>query len=402
MNRILIISAVFPPEPVVSAKIAYDLCSALSSNKNVTVLCPKPTRPYGFNFSNFKITDKKINRIEVKSYTCPQSSFFGRLRENISFGLVTSNYIHKHHSELNAVYADTWPLIGQYFIVRAASQHNLPIAIHVQDIYPEAFSNKLSNISGILNFILLPLDKYILKKATSIIAISDYMKDYLANTRKISKSKISVVLNWHDDSTFLEFNSTSDQVEKFTFMYLGNIGPVASINLLIDAFALANIPKSRLIIAGSGSMKEELSKQAALNKDLDIQFWTVPDGKVPETQSKADVMLLAIKKGAALSSIPSKLPAYMFSSKPIICCADAHSDTAKCIRDANCGYLVEPDNIEELSKVLIAIRQLERITLINMGARGRNYALDVFSKEVNLNKLTTVVNNLLTNEYVVS
>lgn len=48
-KRILIVTAVFPPEPVVSAQISYDLATELSKKYNVTVLCPPPTRPNGKN-----------------------------------------------------------------------------------------------------------------------------------------------------------------------------------------------------------------------------------------------------------------------------------------------------------------------------------------------------------------
>jgi glycosyltransferase involved in cell wall biosynthesis len=395
MKNILIVSAVFPPEPVVSAKISYDLSKVLSIDNSVAVLCPKPTRPHEFDFSSAINTVDKFTKLEMNSYTCPQSSFIGRLRENISFGRATAKYIKQHHSDINLVYADTWPLFSQYFIVRAAVRYELPIVIHVQDIYPESLVNKLGMLSRLVNAILLPIDKFVLKKATSIIAISDYMRNHLSLTRKISKNKISVVLNWQDDSAFLESNNTKGEISKFTFMYLGNIGPVAGVDLLIDSFVSANILDSRLVIAGSGSMKNELIKKASLNKTFDIQFWEVPEGKVPETQSKADVMLLPIKKGAAMSSIPSKLSAYMLSGKPIICCADEDSDTSKCIELADCGYVVVPDNSNELSKVFIAVNKQKDDVLRKMGEKGRNFALDFFSKEVNLKKLVTIINNLI-------
>ena len=178
-------------------------------------------------------------------------------------------------------------------------------------------------------------------------------------------------------------------------MYLGNIGPVAGVELLIDAFALAKIPDSRLVVAGSGSQKSELIKKAKLHQDSDIQFWSVPEGKVAESQSKADVMLLPIKKGAASSSIPSKLPAYMFSAKPVICCADADSFTARSIQESGCGYVVEPENSRELSKKLVLISQQKNEVLSHMGESGCKYARAVFSKNVNLNKLVKVVNDLI-------
>ena len=37
MKRVLIISALFPPEPVVSANLSFDIASEVSKKNNVTV-----------------------------------------------------------------------------------------------------------------------------------------------------------------------------------------------------------------------------------------------------------------------------------------------------------------------------------------------------------------------------
>lgn len=47
MKNILIISAVFHPEPLTSAMMNYDLAEELAKEHNVTVLRPKPSRPIG-------------------------------------------------------------------------------------------------------------------------------------------------------------------------------------------------------------------------------------------------------------------------------------------------------------------------------------------------------------------
>lgn len=44
----------------------------------------------------------------------------------------------------------------------------------------------------------------------------------------------------------------------FIFIYLGNIGPVAGIDLFIDAFGKVDLSNCRLIIAGSCLQKETL------------------------------------------------------------------------------------------------------------------------------------------------
>ena len=102
-------------------------------------------------------------------------------------------------------------------------------------------------------------------------------------------------------------------------------------------------------------------------------------------------MLLPIIKGAATSSIPSKLPAYMFSSKPIIGSVDNNSDTAEAIRNANCGLVVEPENIKQLSIAMDTVIAMDRKRLLQYGENGRCYALEHFSKASNLNKLLEII-----------
>ena len=109
---VLIISAVFPPEPVVSAKLSYDLASELSSRYNVKVISPRPSRPFGFKFE--PVTEKYTFKHKViESYVCPQSSHLGRLRESYSFGKAARRYIIENRDEISVIYLITWPLFAQ-------------------------------------------------------------------------------------------------------------------------------------------------------------------------------------------------------------------------------------------------------------------------------------------------
>ena len=392
-NKILIISAVFPPEPVVSAKLSMDLYTALKGkNQEVKVLHPAPTRPFGFKSDSLSIGKLGDNEITAESYVCPQSSLLGRMRESWSFGKACERYIKNHHSEFKCIYANTWPMFSQRSIVRAAKKYNIPCVIHVQDVYPDSLTNKMNGCMGnIICKLILPMDKYILGHCTKVVAISEKMRDYLIVSRNIPKAKTSVVINWQDEQEFLDYQKAAKPLEEhpFTFMYMGNIGPVAGVDLLIDAFSQAGLKNATLVVAGSGSMKEKMQEKAAANQN--IEFWDVPNGKVPEIQAKADCMLLPIKKGAASSSIPSKLPAYMFSAKPIIGCMDAESDTADAINQADCGWVIEPENPQLLADKLKAVAALDSTQLKEYGERALKYGLEHFSKSENLKKLTNII-----------
>lgn len=393
--NILVISALFPPEPVVSAKLSFDIATALSDN-NITIISPRPCRPLGFQFGKESKTFN-FKHIQLNSYICPQSKLIGRFRESYSFGNYCSKFIKPNSQNIDVVYANTWPLMAQLLTVKAARKKNIPIIIHVQDVYPESLVNKLPVIGKILNWLLLPIDNYTLRNATKVIAISDKMKSYLVKTRKLDKKKVHVISNWQNEEEFIRFSQSKqgDNLNNdFTFMYLGNIGPVAGVDILIDGFVKANLTDCRLVIAGSGSQKETLQKKCTEQQLTNIEFWDVPDGKVPEIQDQADVMFLPIKKGAASSSIPSKLPAYMFSAKPIISCVDENSDTANAIREANCGWVLSPEDVNSLAQQMKEVISLPKEILTQKGESGFDYAIQNFSKKNNLQKIVTVITEI--------
>ena len=394
-KNILIFSAVFPPEPVVSAQLSLDIATELSNNNSVVVLSPKPSRPESFRF---KETNKILSfkHMVLDSFTCPKSSTWGRLRESYSFGKKCVEYIRKNYSEIDCIYQNSWPLFAQYMIVKAAKRYKIPIITHVQDIYPESFTNKLSIGGGIMNYVLLPIDKFILENSTKVLCISENMRNQLQKSRTISSEKFEVVVNWQDEENFIEFQKNNDIIKLvgktlFTFMYLGNNGPVAGVDFLIRAYHKAQIPRSQLVIAGSGS-KTENCKELVRKLGVDnVIFVPVPDGKVPEIQAQSDVMLLPVKRGGAMSSIPSKLPAYMFSAKPIIGSLDLESDTARAINESGSGLVVEPENMNGLINAMRELSSMSKVDLKDKGKSGFEYAMVHFSKKSNLQKVVSII-----------
>lgn len=392
--KILIVNCVFDPEPVVSAQIGKSLADSLyESGENVTVIVPYPSRPYGFEFKDNLNISNSINafvskdRLEcfyLPSYRYAKSGPVGRLMESISFGWASYKFIIKSDVKYDIVYMNTWPVFGQLGVALACKKKSLPYTIHIMDIYPESISQRLSFPFKILvNALLMPFEKYILKKAKKVIAISNKMKDYLVKTRSLDPQKISVVYNWQDESNFIDIPNSAIN-DKKVFMYLGNIGPVAGIPFLIELFSGLD---AKLIIAGSGSFKENCIEIANNYKHLDIEFLDVPAGKVAEVQSMADIMILPIVNGAASTSIPSKLPAYMFSKKPVLVMAESDSDSSLSVINAQCGWVEEYGDKYKLKNTIDSILKMEDIKLKEMGLSGFNYAIENFSKSNNLSKL---------------
>lgn len=386
MKNVLLALSVFPPEPIVSANLMADLAEELSKTYKVTVLRPHPTRPKGFKMPEYDFSTLPYKVIEMDTYTHPESSLIGRFRESISMGNVYARYIKEHHNEIDFIVNDAWHLFGYNKVARAAVKYGIPYIVPVQDIYPESLASKLPDVK-FLKWVVMktlgPLDKYTLTHSAKIHTISDKMRDILSETRGINNDHFVIVRNWQDERPFINCTDKPEDNAPFTFMYLGNVGPLAGVDVLLNAFEKACLDNARLVIAGSGSAKEHLQEVAKRCKSQ-IEFWEVPGGTVPATQAKADVMCLPVKKGFAMSSIPSKLPAYMFSAKPVLASVDAESDTARCIKDSNAGWVCEPEKVEQISNLMKMIVGLNIEELRRMGTSGREYAVKEFSRSENL------------------
>jgi glycosyltransferase involved in cell wall biosynthesis len=396
---ILLISSVFPPEPVVSAEVGNDLAIALSENSEVKVITPKPTRPLGFSFGKETIENRKFEQIILNSFTCPESRLIGRMRESYSFGKHAASYIKKNRTEIKCIYVHAWPLLAQFLIAKTSKKYSIPFVLHIVDIYPEALLLRLPFLKRFFFRLLLPIDKYVQQNSSRVVTISDGMKDFLRKTRHLEETKIEVVNFWLDENEFIK-NSTSpgfsdvnpSDKNLFTFMYLGNIGPVAGVEFLIKSFAKADLDNALLVIAGAGSRKNECVRIAESFKSSNIKFYDVPKGKVAEIQEQADVMMLPVKSGAAKSSLPSKLVSYMLSRKPVIASVEEKSDTGNIIRKAHCGWIVPPENIDLLANAMIDASKTPKSDLQMYGTNGFRFAMENYSKKINLKKLVNIIN----------
>lgn len=407
-KNVLMVSGVFIPEPIVSANIMTQLATELSKIYHVTVLRPKPSRPKGFIMPDFDYNSLPFEVKVIDSYTCAESSLYGRYRETTSMGKICARYISQHHNEIDFIYNDAWWLWGLNKVAKAAVKFNIPYITPVQDIYPESLASKLPNIKWLRNIVmtlLAPIDRYTLTHAAKIHTISNKMMKQLSETRNIPQDRFVVVRNWQNEQAFIEYRKLHEESlckhkDVFTFMYMGNVGPLAGIDILFEALHQAKLRNVRLVVAGSGSAKETLMESAKGYSDCNIEFWDVPFGKVPATQDQADVMCLPVKKGYAMTSIPSKLPAYMFSAKPVLASVDQESDTASCITNADAGWVAAPEDVDDIARCMNEAYHTTQKELIEKGKRGFDFSIQHLSKKMNLPILVKACVEVIENQKI--
>jgi len=389
--RIVIVAAVFPPEPVVSARILYELACNLSVSHDVIVLKPRPSRPHGFIFGSFE-ANNKIRVVELKSFVYSRSNFIGRSIESISFGISSSFFLLYNNKRYDCVYNGAWPLFGQLFVSITCAIFKKKYILPIQDIYPEAVSHRIPYSMRWLMNIFRSIDKINLKLASRSYTISDNLRHYISSTRGLKLEKLDLIYNWQNTSDFT-FSEMSKRTERFSFMYLGNIGKASGVISLIDLFNRAGLHNCDLFIAGSGSVRHEAEEFTLLNNIDNVHFLDVPFGNVDAVQQMADVLILFTLGNTSIYSVPSKLPAYMMSSKPVLAFVHPDSETSRIINLSGCGWAVDSNNDTAFIQLLRQIPSVERDTLYNFGKNGSAFAREYMS-EKNLNLLVRLVENL--------
>jgi glycosyltransferase involved in cell wall biosynthesis len=412
--KIIIISCVAPPETIVAGRVNWDIAIDQAKKGNeVVIITPKPSRPIG-KFENIeafdKITDNGIRHICIDSFIYPKNGLLGRMLESFSFGFKSAHFINKNNINADIIYCMPWPFLGQYIFLKKLKNKSAKIIMNVQDLYPESFIHKFKNkfISNLLSN-LKSIDKYIAKKSAHLTVVSNSIKGVYIKERDIEEINISVIENWQDESSFLT-NQLPTKFEilekynlnyfdnKFLYLYLGNIGPVAGVEDILEDMINKNLNEIGIIIAGSGTSKEKCESLVKQNNLKNVAFVNLGTGieSVVELQSIADVLLLPIKEGSAQSSIPSKLIAYMFSERPILSSADIGSFTADAIVNSNSGWIINKK--QNWHSKMIELSLIDKSILSLLGKNAREYSLQNYSKSKGLEKINKLFKKLIINQ----
>ena len=170
----------------------------------------------------------------------------------------------------------------------------------------------------------------------------------------------------------------ADTKESVDLLFAGNIGAAQSVDTIILAADILRDEAVNFHIVGSGSEFERL-QQLSESKGLEkLRFYgRRPLDEMPEFYRKADAMLITLRADPIIScTLPGKVQSYMAAGKPIIGAIDG--ETARVIKDANCGFCGKAENPEELAD------HIKRFLLSPekeaLGKNSRNYYEHNFSR----------------------
>lgn len=405
--RTVVITCVFPPEPVVSSQTSSQVAEGLRDRGyEVEVLAPFPSRPAGKPYQGYQRRlykrETKINGVKVLrciSSFSRSSTLLSRFIENISFG-ISSALALLIMRRPDVLYVNTWPLFATGLIVTIARMRRIPTVLSIQDVYPEVLvAQSRLDPDGLPKKLLEWLDTLVVERVDEVAVISEEFRD-IYRGRGVSDERLHVIPNWVDEKN-VNIDSNGDVFRQklgipndaFLAIYGGNVGAAAGTEILVRAFSrFKSNTNMYLCIAGEGSKLEECQRVAQqLGCDRVLFYSPWPVDETSEVLRAADLLMLPTAGHQSFASVPSKLITYMLAARPIIALAQQESSIAHSIHKAKAGWVIPPDDIDELVKVLVTASEMDINELVEKGKAGRTYALDTMTKASCLPGLLSII-----------
>lgn len=412
--KCLVVSAVFPPEPVVSSRTSVEIAKALAQKGHqVTVLAPFPNRPSGRLFDGYtrrlfrsERTHDGIKLIRCFSSMSRESNILSRSLENISFGIM-AGIVAFFVPKPDVIYSNTWPIFAAGILALVAHIRGIPVVLSVQDMYPDSLiSQGRIESSGRLARALRNIDTLIVKHSKSVVVISQYFLRIYRDIRGIAQELFRVVPNWVeskslsvDSSVLKRFRRTLGIPDNARVcVFAGNIGVAAGVSTLLEAFEdLKDLKEVYLLIAGEGSQLEACRQLAQHIGNPRILFhFPYPPEHEPIILSLADLFLLPTSGAQSIASVPSKLLYYLMAGRPVIASAIQGSELAGIIEASSCGWLVEPDRPDLIARNIRTFFNLHASELIERGSLGHSFFLEHFTSQVCLPRILDIIENAAT------
>jgi len=290
----------------------------------------------------------------------------------------------------------------------AASKCKVPVIVHT--FHGHVFHSYFGKTKTIL---FKNIERYLAKKSTAIIAISDIQKNELSVEHKIcKKNKIKVVPLGFDLTKFQD--NIEEKRKSFREFYkiendeiaigiIGRLVPIKNHNLFIDAINTLRTKterKIRVFIIGDGEEKENLIGYC---ENLNINFVEYTKQKkqalitftswikdVDWANAGLDIIALSsLNEGTPVSLIEAQA-----SNKPIV--TTNVGGVENVVVQNETAFVVPSNDLQQFSEALLRLINNDDLR-IRMGSKGWNHVKDKFHYTRLVNDMEKLYVSLLNN-----
>lgn len=340
-NKIAIINRSFWPKSPAIGEALLTLSESLTDEYNVIVLT-QTDKDFSEKLASSK-RGHKVKFITLPALTSSSSSLLSRLAELALFSGFTFTGLCIQQPD--KVYISTNPPVFAPLAVRWYCQlFDKKYIYHLQDIHPE-ITSIVTGKKNLATRLIKIVDTKNIAKASSIITLTEQMKDYL-----IERSRENLPIHLLNNPS-VQNASLSNDVElkrQKGFVYCGNAGRLQRIPLLLQAIERyvdegGNLP---FVFAGGGVYSKSI-EQLAKKLDSVTYMGVLPADQASSLMHQYSYGLMPIEDEVTQYAFPSKSSSYLFSGCHILAICGQQTSVADWVLKNEVGYVADP-NVESL------------------------------------------------------
>jgi glycosyltransferase involved in cell wall biosynthesis len=387
--QVLFINRYFYPDSSATSQLLTELAEDLhSQGASVTVISGRTLYHDKDGRLPIHATHKGIRIVRVGFIRFDRSHTLGRLADYLSFWVASLLAATRMKNLSCLVVLSDPPLLSLLAAIMGLIKP-VKVVCWLQDLFPEvaiqAGMLRLGMASRLLNWIA----QWSMRHMDQIIVIGRCMERHLLH-HGISADKIVTIPNWADgyhisplsrkENGFLSQHGLEG---KFVVMYSGNHGIVHDFESFVAlARATQFYPDVRFCFIGEGAWRNQLISVANAENWRHVLFLPYQDRTVLRSSlTAADVHLVSLRAEMEGLSIPSKIYSILAAGRPVIFFGPPNSEPAAIVREAQCGFAVQPGDTQGAIQAFLAVYE-DRVLLAKQGEAAREFFSRRFDRKI--------------------
>jgi len=357
MRKYWFISEYYWPNNISTGNIITEIIDEFTKDNQASII--------SVGFNKIRERNKNTYTLRIKEgFRLNKNNFFQRGLRLLNFSVKLSIAVIKNIRRGDVIVTVTNPAFFLIFLAVFKRIRKFKYIIIAHDIFPENLvAGQYISCNSLLYKIIKCVFDYAYNKADIVIACGRDMQSTIKD-KVTFKEKVHFIPNFAVTNMLYPIEKKDNRIvkklkleNKFVVLFTGNIGRMQNIdNILETAEILKKNESIVFLFIGDGIYKDKVINYSKKNNN--ILYMDKMDRKDASIFLNAgDIGLSSLLPNMKGVGVPSKTYSYMATGKPILAVMDSDSEIAMMIKEEDNGWVVEPDNPEQLAMLIIQIKE---------------------------------------------
>ncbi len=273
------------------------------------------------------------------------------------------------------------------------SLHRVPMVLWVQDLWPETLVAAGVVRSSWLLRLLERMVAGLYRRSRLVLVQSEAFVEPVVRRGAVA-DRVRYLPNWAESFYGpVAVGPGGEGAESlppgFAILFAGNLGEVQSLETILDAAELTRGESDlHWVFMGDGKRRAWLGREVArrgLAANVHLCEPRPPEA-MPAWLARASALLVTLRADPTLAlTLPGKLQSCLASGRPVLAALDGEG--AEIVRRSGAGRVGPAEDAAALAANARALSGMTPEARARMGARGREYFLEHFERELLLDRL---------------